>query len=294
MPAPSQRGSKLLGLLLALVMLFAIFWPAAAIAWTIIHGVFEGLAPKEAPPPTGAGSALETLPPLSLTPSLPLLAQTLAWAFGIAILATIIAWPAAWVIRRRGWGVIGLICVPLLLPTYLAYTAYGILRSPGWFIGNWLEHLAQGGWTNAPILAGRVIAALGLSLWAWPIAAVVLGASVKRLDSGILDALRLERLSALRRRWEILYLCRAGVLGAVGAIALIMIGSAVPLHLAQVPHLRHQGLAGPHARARLVAGLGRGVAAAGDRADRGLGHRAPPAPHRRSPRGLGLNVLSHS
>jgi ABC-type Fe3+ transport system permease subunit len=233
-PATTQPPSRLLGTALALIALATVLWPGAAVVWTIAHGALENLAPRQASAPRSGGSALETLPPLSLAPSIPLLAQTLAWALGIAILSTLLAWPAAWVIRRRGWGVVGLLCVPLMLPTYLCYTAYGILRSPGWFVGNWLEELAKAGWTTAPIIAGRVIAALGLSLWSWPIAAIVLGASVRRLDQSVLDALRLET-SATRRRAEILWLSRAGIAGGIGAVSLVMIGSAVPLHLSQVP-----------------------------------------------------------
>ncbi len=176
------------------------------------------------------------LPPLSLSPNLPLLFQTLAWAIGVALIATLFAWPGAWAIRRRGWGIVGLLCVPLMLPNYLAYAAYNILRSPGWFLGNWLEALAKQGFTNAPIYAGRIIALLGLSLWAWPIAAIILGASVKRLDPAVLDALRLEPMGPLRRSLVTLRLCRAGIIGAIGAVTLVMLGSAVPFQLSMVSH----------------------------------------------------------
>jgi ABC-type Fe3+ transport system permease subunit len=234
MPPPDQRGnSRLLATLLALIVTASVLYPAAIVLWSIIHGALANLNPAEPTPQTG-GSVLETLPPLSLAPNLPLLVQTLAWGLGIAIISTLLAWSAAWLIRAKGWGIVGLLCVPLLLPTYLCYTAYGILRSPGWFLGNWLEELAKAGWTYAPILAGRIIAALGLSLWAWPIAAIVLGASIKRLDQSVLDSLRLDA-SPFRRRAQVLYLSRSGIAAAIGAVTLVMIGSAVPLHLSQVP-----------------------------------------------------------
>jgi ABC-type Fe3+ transport system permease subunit len=234
MAAPAQRPSRLLAAALALIVLVVIVWPGAAVVWSITRGALENLSPRVETQGQAGGSLLETLPPLSLAPSWMLLGQTIAWGLGIAILATLLAWPAAWVIRRRGWGVVGLLCVPLMLPTYLAYTAYGILRSPGWFVGNWLEALVKVGWASAPIVAGRVTAVFGLTLWAWPISAIVLGASVKRIDEAVLDSLRLDA-SAWRRRGATLRMCRAGVLGAVGAVGLVMIGSAVPLHLSQVP-----------------------------------------------------------
>jgi ABC-type Fe3+ transport system permease subunit len=236
MPQRPQRGSKFLGTLLALITLTCIAWPAIGIAWLIIHGIAAGIAPKPADPQGPGGVAIEMLPPLSLVPNLPLLIQTLAWAIGIALVATLFAWPGAWAIRRRGWGIVGLICVPLMLPNYLAYAAYNIIRSPGWFLGNWLETLAKQGYTNAPMYAGRVIALVGLSLWAWPIAAIILGASVKRLDPSVLDALRLEPMGRLRRALVTLRLCRAGIIGAVGAVTLVMLGSAVPFQLSMVSH----------------------------------------------------------
>src|SRR4051812_36092300 len=150
MTAGAQRPSRGLGAALALVVLGGIVWPGAAVVWTIVRGGIENLSPRAEGMTQTGGSVLETLPPLSLAPSWLLLAQTLAWALGIAVLSTVLAWPAAWVIRRRGWVVVGLLCVPLMLPTYLAYTAYGILRSPGWFVGNWLEGLVRVGWGSAP------------------------------------------------------------------------------------------------------------------------------------------------
>jgi ABC-type Fe3+ transport system permease subunit len=233
MPAPVQRPSRLLGAALALIVLAVIVWPGAAVVWTVVHGATSQAVSGPVNPQSG-GSTVETLPPLSLAPSIGLLIQTLAWGIGIGLVATIYAWPAAWLIRQRGWGIIGLLCVPLMLPTYLCYTAYGILRSPGWFLDNWLEALAKSGWTEAPTIAGRMIAGFGLTLWAWPIAAIILGATVRRLDQSVLDALALEAKPA-RRNAEVVWLCRVGILGAIGAISLVMIGSAVPLHLSQVP-----------------------------------------------------------
>src|SRR5690349_16830374 len=112
MRSHDQRGSRLLATLLALILTASILYPAAIVLHTTIHGAIANLNPAQPNPQTG-GSVLETLPPLSLAPSIPLLTQTFAWALGIAIISTVLAWPAAWLIRARGWGIVGLLCIPL-------------------------------------------------------------------------------------------------------------------------------------------------------------------------------------
>lgn len=74
----------------------------------------------------------------------------------------------------------------------------------------------------------------GLSLWAWPLAAIILAHGASRLDAAVLDALRLEAGSAWRRRLTILAMMRGPATLAILAVALVMTGSAVPLHLAQI------------------------------------------------------------
>ncbi len=171
---------------------------------------------------------------LDLTPSWGLLGNTLMWSVGIGLLAAVVAWPAAWVVRRAGLVRAAWVLVPLALPSYFAYAGYGLIRAPGTPVGNWVEGLVASGWGLAPLVASRVVAVVGLVLWAWPVAALVMGGLLRRIDEGVLDQSRLE-LGPARR---MLLLARLG-LPAFGAgaamVALLMVGSAVPLHVSQTP-----------------------------------------------------------
>ena len=159
-----------------------------------------------------------------------LLGRTLAAAGGTAALAVVLAWPAALVARG---GRVALILVPLLMPSYLAYAGWGLVRAPGTPIGNWLASLGAGGAPWAPLLAGRALAVVGLALWSWPIAAVIVGAAARGLDPGVIDALRLEA-SALRRQRVLVRALARPIAAAWAIVALVMLGSAVPFHVAQL------------------------------------------------------------
>lgn len=156
--------------------------------------------------------------------------RTLLWAGLIGVLSTAAAWPAAWASRRMRARWFALLLVPMLMPSYLAYSGWGLLRAPGTPIGDWL--LSGPNWR--PILAGRVLAVGGLVLWAWPLAAVVLAIRLRRIDPALLDALRLDARSAWRRALVVVSISRGALAAAVGAVVLVMVGSAVPLHLAQI------------------------------------------------------------
>jgi len=168
-------------------------------------------------------------------PSPVLFASSVAYALAIGVLATLLALPAAWAARSRaGLGRVAFMLVPLTCPTYLAYAGLNLLRSPGTWLGDWLERsAAHQEWI--PLLAGRVLAVAGLALWAWPIAALMLLPALARVDSTLLDTMRVDGLSRWRRGWAVLEMSRSGVALAVTMVALLMLGSAVPLHLAQAP-----------------------------------------------------------
>jgi len=153
-----------------------------------------------------------------------------AVALLIALIATALAWPAAWAIRRdRRFALVA--GVGLLMPTYLAYAGWGMLRGPGSLVGDALA--------RAPAWVARWfdlgLAVIGLSLWAWPLAAIVLAIGAVRLPAALLDMLALEPTGPARRTLVLLRLLRAWIAAAVGVVALVMIGSAVPMHLAQLP-----------------------------------------------------------
>lgn len=164
-----------------------------------------------------------------------LLARTLGVALLIGLLATICAWPGAWWIRRKGNGsTLALLCVPLLLPATLTYAAYGLLRAPGTWLGNLAERAGSSGWPELPLFIGRAIAVGGLALWAMPLALLPLAHAVTRLDTNVLENLELDATSRMRRHAARLRLCLPALGVSIGLVALVMIGSPVPLHLAQV------------------------------------------------------------
>ena len=160
-------------------------------------------------------------------------AMTLAVAIGIGVLSTVIAWlPARVMVRRRVFA--GFVLVPILMPPYLVFAGYGMIRDPSWWTGSLLERLAGQGHAWVTIWTGYTLAVVGLALWAFPIAAVVLAAGFKAQGQAMDDLLRLDtgpvRRTIMRVRMNL-----PGVLTAIGLVALVMIGSAVPLHLAQIP-----------------------------------------------------------
>jgi ABC-type spermidine/putrescine transport system permease subunit II len=61
-----------------------------------------------------------------------------------------------------------------------------------------------------------------------------MAAGVRRIDESALESLRLEPVSRLRRGLTLLNMTRSSVGAAVLAVTLVMLGSAVPLHVAQL------------------------------------------------------------
>ncbi len=170
-----------------------------------------------------------------------LLVSSLAWATGISAVATLFAWPVAWGIRRHGLRMLPIVLLPLLAPSYLAYHSLGIHRAPLTRLGDVIEWFAkpieQGGegWTMLPTVVSQSLAVIGLALWAWPVAVLVLMPGLARLDQSILDVARLQGASWPRVQWEVLRLQWRAIVMAFGVVTLLMLGSAVPMHLAQTP-----------------------------------------------------------
>ncbi|GJQ29397.1 MAG: hypothetical protein HBSAPP03_12810 [Phycisphaerae bacterium] len=211
----SARGAAFVAALAAVVL---VGWPGAVVAWDVVRA--------------GLGGAIK---PGSAAVSFGLLANTLGWAGGIALGATLAGIPAAVWIARRGWGGAGWVLVPMLLPSYLCYAGYGLLRAPRTMLGDWIEQAAQHGASWLPVFAGRVIAAAGLMLWAWPLASVVLAVGLRNVPRDALEAVRLDGRGVAWRAWMRARLLGGWIVGAWGLVALVMMGSAVPLHLAQAP-----------------------------------------------------------
>jgi ABC-type Fe3+ transport system permease subunit len=130
--------------------------------------------------------------------------------------------------RPRLWA--PLVVAPLFLPSYAAYSGWGLLRSPGTAPANWLAGAPE--WVVTLVSEGLAI--WGLALWAWPIGALVLVAWIWRIDPALLDVMRLDPIG-LRRRLALRgAMLLPGLTRAALIIFLVMLGSAVPLHVAQV------------------------------------------------------------
>lgn len=223
-PASADRSwRRAWGAPLVLVALVAVLvgYPLGAV---VVRGVRHALA-----------QGWENTPPLLPSPAL--IASTLAWSVGIALLATLFALPMAWALRRHGAPMAAILITPLLLPSYLVYHAMGLNRAPQTLLGDLIESTATHGLEWLPVLVGRVLALLGLAIWSAPLAALVLGSALRGVDPGVLDALRADGTPWLRRHVVILTMLRRSVVTSVGLIVLLMLGSAVPLHLAQAPTL---------------------------------------------------------
>lgn len=165
---------------------------------------------------------------------LALLARSIGVAVLIAALAVAAAVPGAWVVRSARAAGVALLAAPMLLPSYLAFTGWGVLRSPDTAVGRWLLQGDPGDANRLPVLAGQVLAVGGLVLWVWPLAAVILGWRLRQVEDSVFESLAMDSRSRWRAAWEVAVMCRGGVFAAGMMVTVLMLGSAIPLHLAQL------------------------------------------------------------
>jgi ABC-type Fe3+ transport system permease subunit len=215
----------------AFVLILAAGPVLLALAWALA----DGLSGREGSASASVGAIIRPFSPSTAT----LLASTLVWTLGMGLAAMALAWGPAWWLARRQPRLVWVVA-PLLMPAYVAYTGWGQARAPGTWMGDLIERAATaGGWESLPVLVGRALAAGGLVLWVWPVAAVVLAAWVRRIDPGVLEQLALDTPPGLIGRARSLVtrlrLAAPGLLAACACAALVLMGSAVPLHLARVP-----------------------------------------------------------
>jgi ABC-type Fe3+ transport system permease subunit len=194
----------------------AVVYPAGFVLAEVVRAVAAG---ESAPAGRGVDGAL--------------FVRTLGVAGFIAVIATGLAAPAAWVARSMSWRKLIFLLAPLLLPSYLAYSGWGLLRAPGTVIGDWLMSRPGEAANWYPVLAGRVLAVGGLTLWLWPLPFLLLAMRIRRLDPAAVEALQLTGASWARRWIAVIGMVRGTLAAAVGISLLLMLGSAVPLHVAQ-------------------------------------------------------------
>jgi len=211
----------------ALISVVCFVLPLAGAAVRIVIGAIRGGPLPDGTPGMAAGT-------------LRLFLSSVGWAALIACIATIFACGAAWTMWRCGRLTRAAIAAPLLMPSALAFAGWGLLRAPDTWLGAALERAAQHGWHEAPVAAGRALAALGLSLWAFPVGAIVVWNGLRTIEPSVLEALRLDGGGRLVAAREMMRACRGDALRGGLLVGLLVLGSAVPLHLAQVETLAIQ------------------------------------------------------
>lgn len=164
---------------------------------------------------------------------LPSLLRSLAWATLIGVLAAALALPLAWACRPRRSLLAPLLLAPALFPSALAYSGWGMLRAPLTATGDLIGRLRDGGLEWLPRAVDTTLAVGGLALWAAPLAAAAMLPGLRALSDDVLDAARLDAGLLARVRLA-LGLSRGPFALAALLVAAIMLGSAVPLHLARV------------------------------------------------------------
>ena len=166
---------------------------------------------------------------------LALLFRTIWIACTIGVLATILAIPAAWALRRLRPALCALLLAPMLVPSHLVYASWGLLRAPGTSLGDRLAELGSDPdrgpdvW-NAVTLTHAVLA---LSLWAWPLAALILSVWTRPIEREALDAMRTAGARAHTIGVHVVRVIAPGLAVSVLLIGALMIGSPIPLHLAR-------------------------------------------------------------
>lgn len=233
-----RRGWASTALLAAIVVVLVGVPGFAVVRGFVLHAEANAASVAAGVGAGGGGARLELSDAIlgAKGPAWGLIWTSLAWAGGITAVATVLGTLAAVWLRGRWarWG--PLVFVPMALPNYLAYWAFGQIRAPGTWVGDAIERAISSGQTWVPMFVGRLVAVLGLSLWAWPIVAIAVGAVLARVATDVRDAMRMD-VGRGRRAVMELRLAWRGVVGGAALVLLVMMGSAVPLHLAQVPTL---------------------------------------------------------
>lgn len=194
----------------------AVLWPAGmALVRVVSH----------------AGGATPETDPIQHVQAWALALRSVGIACGIGLLGVALGLPTAWALRASGRVGAGLLLAPLAMPSYLAFAGYTTWRAPG----TWLGGAIAAGPSGLAAWVGQSLAVLCLGLWLAPMAALVLWPAVRRVDATSLDALALAGAGAWRRGWFVVSLLRRPLLAAWLVGALFALGSAVPLHLANVP-----------------------------------------------------------
>lgn len=171
------------------------------------------------------------------------MARTLAAVGAIAGIATLLGTPVGWGMRwiggrageggrrARGARALGaLVLVPMLMPNYFAYAGWNMLRGPSTRLGTWLANSPA--WVSD--WSRPVFAVGGLALWSWPLVALMVSASARRVEQGVVEQLDLDGATGIARIRVITRLILPGIVGGFLLVLLVLSGSMVPLDVAQL------------------------------------------------------------
>lgn len=152
----------------------------------------------------------------------------------IAAIATTLAVPLAQLVRRAGVRLAALLLAPVWMPAWLLYAGLNLARAPDTALGGAIMDWALPDHRWALVMLGRWLAVGSMALWSAPIAALALAAATNPdADAGD-ELLATERAPWWTRIAHRARMRRAGLLTAFGVVLLLTLGSAIPLHLAQV------------------------------------------------------------
>jgi ABC-type Fe3+ transport system permease subunit len=139
-------------------------------------------------------------------------------------------------VSRRGQLLVAILISPMWLPATMVYAAGNLMRAPDTIVGRALITYSTSSedlrWLT--IWAGYTIAIVGLAIWSAPIAGLLIGSGMGFRSNTYDEMIALEPVGIARRSalWVRLHL---GVLGRAWVlVTVIMLGSAVPMHLSQL------------------------------------------------------------
>lgn len=169
-----------------------------------------------------------------------LMVRSILIASGIGLIGVCMGIPLAKVLgsvsSRKGRALSIVLISPLMLPSMMLYAAGNVLRAPDTIVGHALIAYSTSSedlrWVT--IWAGYAIATMGLAIWSAPIASVFVASGLGFRSSVYDEMIKLEPVGCIGRgylwvRVHLRVLMRAWVL-----ITILMLGSAVPMHLAQL------------------------------------------------------------
>lgn len=215
----------------------------AMFSWLALSAVAIALPASTVLLAVSQGIAREGLASTNLLPAAGPIARTLAACLLIAAIAWCIGLSIAWPLRTRELSphLALVLALPLILPPYLAYSGWSALRAPGTALGDWLMTGPGPGLPNPwPTWAGHALAIFGLALAAYPLPTLVLWLGLRAVDrqhGSLHESFALERLTRFAKIRHTLAAMPRESIAAFALVALFMLGSSIPLHLAQLDTL---------------------------------------------------------